>query len=240
MMRRTGVLLATALLVSSAAVVSSASMTRAAISPTTGNVACEFDGASTYTPYLGYGPGIGDPRIGPNRDSKWKLLGNLAACTGTQSGGNPKLGPIATGEVLMKATAVDHDCQKVTDHGLAITRLRVKWKDALGRNLRTSIGTGSVTVDGLTNGSPYLDFFTNPVPNPDYVAPGIINVQATGTIGATSKAFPGQTFTFTGTVDQTIADDMPGPCSYIGPPARQGVSGFGFHGEHGPSSLSVS
>ena len=94
-MRRTGVLLVSALLVGGATVAGIESTASAAPPPITGNVSCAFDGASTFTPNLGYGPGIGDPRISPNRDSKWKLLGDLTSCTGAQTGGKPaKPGPI--------------------------------------------------------------------------------------------------------------------------------------------------
>lgn len=238
MTRRTATIVVTTLLVGGAGLVGVApSAGAASVPPMTGNVACALDGSSTFSPYVGFGRGRGDHAINPGLDSKWKVLATLSGCTGTQNGGNPKLGSIAGGDVLIKATAVDHACQKLTDHGMTLTRLRVKWKDALGRNLRISLGTGTVTVNGLYNGWQYEDPF-NPIHRPGYVSPGIITVGATGTIDAAAKVFPGQTFTFAGTVDRTL-ESFWLPCSYDGPPLRQGISGFGFHGAQGPSSLAV-
>jgi hypothetical protein len=234
--------LATALLVSGA-FVGGVGLTGAdaaePATPMTGTVTCGFDGESTFRPWLGYGPGRGDGAINPAQDSKWKAFGVLSSCSGTQSGGHPKRpGPIGSGLLLMQAFANDHECQKVTDDGLTLTRLRVRWKDTLGRSLKTSVGSGHVSVDGLYNGWPYPDPFV-PTPHPGYTAPGLITVTVTGTMDSTSRVFPGQTFSFTAVADQTISE-MDLPCSFEGPPLRQGVSGFWFHGEHGSSLLSVS
>lgn len=208
--------------------------------PMTGTVACSLDGASTFKPFLGYQPGKTDHKVSPDRDSSWKAIADLTGCTGTQSGGDPKKpGPITNGELLVKATAVDHTCQKATDHGLSLTRFRVRWHDAAGRSLTISPGsTGSVSVEGLGNGSQYLTGFP-PVLDPNYVPPGIITLHGSGTIDPSSKVFPGEPFSFTAVADQTLSGSMQFMCSYETPPLSMGVSGFDFHGTNGPSTLSV-
>jgi hypothetical protein len=243
MRRRTGTILVTALLAGGAGLLGGGIPGASAATPAppmTGNVACTLDGTSSFKPYLGYQPGIGDGKVSPDRDSTWKAVADLAGCSGTQAGGHPKKpGPIATGQLLVKATAVDHDCQKVTDHGLSLTRFRVRWKDAAGKSLTISLGTtGSVTVDGLRNGSPYLSF-PPPVDDPSFVPPGIITLHGSGTVDPTSKVFPGEPFSFTAVADQTIVDSFVFPCSYATPPLAMGVRGFDFHGANGPSTLTV-
>jgi hypothetical protein len=209
--------------------------------PRTGTVACSVDGTSTFKPFLGYQPGIGDHKVSSDRDSSWKAVADLTGCTGSQTGGHPKKpGPIATGQLLVKATAVDHTCQKVTDDGLSLKRFRVRWRDAAGRSLTVTLGTtGSVTVDGLYNGWPYADPFHPSSPHPGYVSPGVITLHGSGTVDPTSRVFPGEPFSFTAVADQTIEGSMQFMCSYQTPPLAMGVRGFDFHGANGPSTLSI-
>ncbi len=240
-LRRTSALVVTALLGGGAAVLGGGIPGASAATPTTpmtGNVACTLDGSSTFKPSIGYGAGRGDGRVNPNQDAKWKVLADLTGCTGTQTGGNPKHpGPIAGGQLLVRGFANDHACQKLTDGGMTLTRVRLKWKDAQGRNLKISIGTGHAAVDGLYDGWPYTDFFGH-TPHPGYVAPGVITFTASGTIDATAKVFAGKSFSFTATADETVSD-MQLPCSFDTPPLRQGLGGFNFHAEQGPSSISI-
>jgi hypothetical protein len=244
MRRRTGTILVTALLTGAAAVLGGGIPGADAATPAppmTGNVAGSLDGTSTFKPFLGYSPGIGDGKVSPDRDATWKAVADLVGCTGSQAGGSPKKpGPIATGQLLVKATAVDHDCQKVTDSGLSLSRFRVRWRDAAGRSLTISLGsTGAVTVDGLYNGWPYADPFDPGSQHPGYVSPGIITLHGSGTVDPASKVFPGEPFSFTAVADQTIEGSMQFPCSYQTPPLAMGVRGFDFHAVNGPSTLSI-
>jgi hypothetical protein len=234
MMRRIGVLGVTVLLVSGAALVGGMTSASAASvpPPRTGNVACAADGRTTFRPYLGYSPGKTDRPIPASMDSKWKVLTDLTGCTGTQTGGNPRIpGPIANGDLLIKATGVDHTCQKATDFGASITKVRVRWFDAGGRKLKLSKGTGSITVTGLGSGQTL---------NPSYVPPGIVTLHVTATIDSTSAVFPGQTLSMTLVGDQTVSGmQQPFGCSYYYAPQTLGVDRFDHTGVHGLSSLSV-
>jgi hypothetical protein len=205
----------------------------ASVPPRTGNVACGVSGKTTFRPFLGYSPGKGDHRIPDGMDSKWKTLTDLTGCTGTQTGGSPNTpGPIAKGDIRIKAVGVDHSCRKATDFGASITKIRVRWFDAGGRHLKLSKGTGSITVTGLGSGMT-LD--------PSYVPPGVITLHVTATIDPTSAVFPGQTLSMTLVADQTVSEmQQPFGCSFTYPPQTIGVDQFDFTGEHGPSTLSVS
>ena len=205
--------------------------------PMTGNVACNYDGTSSFRPPLGFSPGHGDDNINPTVDSKWKVVGTLSACSGTQTGGNPRHpGPVATGDVLIKGKAVDHACQKVTDFGLSVSRVRIRWYEADGGHLLVSKGIGTATVEGLGDGWPYIGF--GPMTEPGFVPPGIITVHLTAVLDAASRSFPGKTVTMTAVSDQTLEDTYL-PCSFTYPPVTVGMAGWDFHGAQGASSLSV-
>jgi hypothetical protein len=201
--------------------------------PLTGDVACAAAGQTTFRPYLGYSPGKGDRRIPTGMDSHWKVLTDLTGCTGTQTGGNPKIpGPIAKGDVRIKAVGVDHSCQSATDFGASMAKVRVRWFDAAGRHLKLSKGTGSITVTGLGSGRTF---------DPSYVPPGIVTLHVTATLDSTSAVFPGQTLSMTLVADQTVSDmQLPFGCSYYTPPQTLGLDRFDHTGVHGPSSLAVS
>jgi hypothetical protein len=206
--------------------------------PRTGTVTCALSADSTFTPALGYGRGIFGPRVSPHADARWRAKGALTACTGTQTGGSPtRPGPITHGELVLKAKAVEHRCENVTASGMTVSTLRIRWFDAADRLLRTTKATGTVSVAGLANGSTYSSFVPLVI-DPDFVPPGIITFQATATAAPDSQVFPAEPITMTAVADQTISD-MQLPCSYTTPPLTQGVPFFGFHGVHGPASLSV-
>ena len=211
----------------------------AAPPPLTGSVACALDANSTFNPAIGYGPGKTGRHIGPNANSKWRLAGTLAGCTGSQSGGNPRRpGPIATGEVQLKGRADGHTCSAVTANGFAVQSVKIRWFDALGGYVSTTKATGTATATGLFNGTPYQTF-DPPVFWPGYSPPGVITFTVNAIATANSKAFPGDALTLTAVADETMAD-FTFPCSFTAPPVGLGLPALGHHGENGPSTLAVS
>jgi hypothetical protein len=210
----------------------------AAPPPMTGSVSCTLTAHSTFKPAIGYGRGRLDPNINPGVDAKWKVLGDLTGCTGTQTGGHPKRpGPITRGELLVKARAVDHACTSLSTHGMTVTRLRIRWFNAANQRVSTTKAAGTAGVTGLRNGSPY-ETFSPPVLHPDWVAPGIIRFNLTATATPTSVVFAGKPITMTTVADQTI-ESFQMPCSYETPPLTQGLGYFDFHAVNGPSTLSI-
>ena len=101
MMRRTDVLILTALLVIGAAVagVATASAGTAPTTPRIGTVACAAEGWTKFRPFLGSSPGRGQKPINPDVDSKWKVRTiSLAARARSPAGtpGFPTRSPAAT------------------------------------------------------------------------------------------------------------------------------------------------
>jgi hypothetical protein len=213
----------------------------AAPPPLTGSVSCTLTAASTFNPPLAYQRGLLGKKVGPNVNSKWLLEGTLTGCTGTQTGGSPRTpGPIDHGEILVKAKATGHHCALLTEHGMTVKKVRIKWFDAAGNTKSTTKGTGTATVTGLGNGSKYLAF-DPPVIDPNYVPPGIITVHVSATGKPSSGAFPNQALTMTAVADQTI-DSLPFICHTVpfSPPLTSGFYGLDFNGVNAPSTTSIS
>ena len=101
-------------------------VSEAAPPPLTGNVSCAVDGTSAFTPPLAFQAGRTDRRVGPNTKSKWRLDAALTGCTGSQTGGSPRVpGPVDHGELFVKAKATGNQCQHLTDDGLLTIGRRV-------------------------------------------------------------------------------------------------------------------
>ncbi len=195
---------------------------------------------STFRPNVGPAAfGSNGTRVSVNAKGKWKLEGMLTGCAGTQSGGKPRaLGSIAKAQIVMRGKMVKHSCADLTAHGIAVRSLRIKWLNAAGRVKGITKGAGSVRVTGLGNGSAFLDFPYNLVPDPSYVAPGIITFHGTGTAATTAQAFPGRPITMTAVDDQTVSM-MPYQCSDNDNPGPLTIESFDFHGVNGPSTISI-
>jgi hypothetical protein len=237
-MRRPFVLIAVAGL-AALATTTGATSASAASPPVTGSVTCAVSADSTFTPALGYTQGLAGKHVSPNANTKWRLEGTLAGCTGTQAGGNPRFpGPIATGDLLIRAKGVTHSCAAMTANGMEVRSARVRWYDALGNRKGTTKATGTATVDGLFDGSPFLSF-NPPVLWPGYVPPGLFTFTVNAVGKTTSKAFPGEAVTITAVADETLAM-IQVPCSFTAPPLSGGMAGFGFHGTNGAATLGVS
>jgi hypothetical protein len=214
----------------------------AAQPPRVGAVSCASTAHSTFWPWLDWAPGLLGRRINPRVDALWKLDATLIGCSGTQSGGNPKLpGPVDHGEVKIRARAVDHSCYQVSQYGLAVKSLRIKWYDAQGRKLGvTSARSGNVSWAGLGAGIPsWMTGIDLPPGVSPTVPPGIVTVSIATVGDARSSAFPGEAVSVTGPADQVIDDFPQLPCSYTYPPVNMGLGYFDFTGAHGPSTLSI-
>ena len=217
------------------------SAAHAATPPLTGTVSCTLTAASTFTPALGYHQGIGGKRVSPSANAKWRVEGTLTACSGAQTGGNPRIpGPIARGEILLKGKAVGHQCGSLTANGMTVTSVRIKWFDAAGNRMPTTKATGSTTVTGLYNGFPPFISFDPITFDPSYVPPGVITFHGAGTAKATARAFPGRHLTMTAVADRTL-ESMVTPCNtHQAPSLTFGIDGFNFGGVNAPSTVSIS
>lgn len=213
---------------------------QAATPPRTGTVSCTLTAASTFNPALGYRQGIGGKKVSPTANAKWRVEGNLTACSGTQTGGSPKTGQIARGELLLKGKAVGHQCASLTEIGMTMPSVRIKWFDAAGNRIPTTSASGSITVSGLYSGfPPYISL--DPITfDPSYVPPGVITFNGTGTAKPTARTFPGQQVTITAVADRTL-QSMVTPCNtHQVPSLTFGIDGFTFGGVNGPSTFSIS
>jgi hypothetical protein len=211
----------------------------AASPPLTGSAACTLNGDSTFSPALGYSQGLGGKKVSPNANTKWRLEATLTGCSGTQSGGSPRVpGAIATGDVLVRGKGVTHSCAAMTASGMAIKSVRVRWYDVLGNRKGTTKATGTATVAGLFDGSPFQSI-NPPVFWPSYVPPGVITFAVNAVAKPTSRAFPGDTLTITAPADATLSN-IALPCSFTSPPLSLGMRDFGFHGTNGAATLAVS
>jgi hypothetical protein len=126
----------------------------------------------------------------------------------------------------------------MTATGMVIRSVRVRWYDALGNRKGTTKATGTATVAGLFDGSPFQSF-NPPVFWPGYVPPGLITFTVHAVGKSTSRAFPGDAVTITAVADQTLAM-IQRPCSFTSPPLDGGMRDFRFHGTNGAASLAVS
>ncbi len=232
-----------ALLVGSlaAAIAAGPPVAGAATPPLMGTVSCTLTAASTFTPALGYRQGIGGKKVSPRANAKWRVEGTLTACSGAQTGGNPRRpGPIARGEILLKGKADGHQCASLTANGLTVSSVRIKWFDATGNRMPTTKATGSTTVAGLYGGFPPFISLDPITLDPSYVPPGVITFHGAGTVKGTARAFPGGHVTLTAVADRAL-DSMVTPCNtHQVPSLTFGIDGFTFGGVHGPSSLSIS
>jgi hypothetical protein len=212
----------------------------AATPPIDGTVSCTLTGSSTFSPALGYRQGIGGKRVSPNANAKWRLDGTLTGCSGTQTGGSPRTpGPIARGEIVVRGKATGHECSGLTANGMTVRSVRIKWFDALGNRMPSTKATGVATVAGLYNGFPPFISFDPIIFDPSYVPPGVITFNLSGTVKSTARAFPGRPITMTAAADETL-ESMVTPCNTRQTPSLTfGISGFGFTGTTGSSTISI-
>jgi hypothetical protein len=205
---------------------------QAAPPPVTGDVACSFQGNIAFDPPLNYQQGRFGRRTPPiDRDAKVTLSGTLSGCTGTQTGGPPKKQPpLAHAEVLARGTMVDHGCRTLSLHGVALSKVRIRWFNAGGTRVGVTKGSaGSITVSGLGDGVPST--WTGP-PSPVFpptVPPG--NIDFAGSLGsnANAKVFPGEPASVAFRANRTV-DSFVFPCSYATPPLSMGIPNFSFAG----------
>ncbi len=212
---------------------------QAAPPPITGSVSCALSGPVTFSPPLGYAPGLLGKHVGPNGNTKATIASSLTGCSGAQAGGNPKLpGPIDHGILRGKGLAVKHSCASFSTSGATIKTFTIGWYNATGTKIAvTKGGSGSLTVRGLGAGIP--SSWPAQPPFPPTVPPGVITLQFSAVAAANSSAFPAQTTTWNGPVDQTIDGSFWLPCSYNGPPLNQGVGSFALTGVNGPATFSI-
>jgi hypothetical protein len=221
-----------------------ASAAEAATPPLTGTVSCALSATSTFTPWVNYGPsprpGFPNHNFKPRKYLKFQLNGHLSGCTGTQTGGNPRVpGPIRSGDIVVKGKAPGRGgCTALTTNGVTVRSVKIRWFDAAGNRMSSTNGTGTLQVAGLRDGFPPVISVNPIVYAPGYVPPGIITLTASGTGRATARAFPGRPITMSAVADQDL-EDMREPCSYAPSPLEGGINGFGFHGVNGPSTISI-
>jgi hypothetical protein len=217
------------------------SVSEAGPPPITGIVRCTVVANSSFNPPLNYQQGRLGRRVGANAKSKWILDAQLTDCTGTQTGGNPRIpGPIHHGRLLLKGKASGHQCQNVTDDGITVPRMRFWWYNAADRVMATTKTDPSVVrVQQLFDGSKYQSF-DPPVLHPGYNPPGIILMSDDAHATTNSRAFSSEGVTLDLTADMAL-DEMPFICHSVpfSPGLTSGLFGFDFTGNHGPSTVLV-
>ena len=224
--------------------VTAGTVANAATPPLTGTVSCALSATSAFTPWLNWSPsprpGYPNHNFRPGKYVKWQLTGHLSGCTGTQTGGNPRVpGPIRSGDIVIKGKALGQQCTSLTANGMTVRSVKINWFNAAGNRMPNAKGTGTLHVAGLGNGFPPIISVNPIVYAPGYVPPGIITLTASATGKSTARAFPGQHITMSAVADQDL-EDMMEPCSYFPSPLEGGVNTFTFHGVNGPSSISIS
>ena len=204
----------------------------AIVPPVTGTVTCSLSGTSTFSPPLGYDPGLTGNPVGPRARSRWTMLGTLTACSGTQSGGRPSGSlPIDNGTIRLIGRAMDHSCRSVETSGLELRNLRIVWFAADDTRVGTTVtDRGSIAVSNV--GLPFPLFPPDPPPGPPSFATTVSG-------RATARVFPGETLTLSALGDPLSYPALPCSTTFSGPPLPQGIGGVSFSGVSGPSTVAI-